>query len=95
VEDSLQQTVGLSVKAYRHAQGLSQESFAHIIGVHRTYLGGLERGEYNLTLKSVERIADRIGLRPMALLGVYGRVEKLNQREVGHLLMLLARSERS
>ena len=57
MEYSLQQTVGRSVKAYRQAQGLSQESFAHIIGVHRTYLGGLERGEYNLTLKSVERVA--------------------------------------
>jgi transcriptional regulator with XRE-family HTH domain len=95
VEYSLQQTVGRSVKAYRQAQGLSQESFAHIIGVHRTYLGGLERGEYNLTLKSVERVAGRIGLNPMALLGVYGRVERLDGQELGHLLVLLARSERS
>jgi transcriptional regulator with XRE-family HTH domain len=95
VEDSLQQTVGRSVKAYRQAQGLSQESFAHMIGVHRTYLGGLERGEYNLTLKSVERIAGRIGLQPMALLGVYGRVEQLNVRELGQILTLLACDDRS
>jgi transcriptional regulator with XRE-family HTH domain len=93
VEDSLQQTVGRSVKAYRQAQGLSQESFAHLIGVHRTYLGGLERGEYNLTLKSVERIADRIGLQPMALLGVFGRVEQLNARELGQVLALLVRED--
>jgi hypothetical protein len=36
--------------------------------VHRTYIGGLERGERNLTLKSVKRIADRIGRDPIALL---------------------------
>lgn len=95
MEDSLQQTVGRSVKAYRRAQGLSQESFAHILGVHRTYLGGVERGEYNLTLKSVERMAGRIGLHPMALLGVYGRVEKLDGREMGRLLQLLAAANRS
>lgn len=37
------------------------------VGVHRTYWGGLERGEHNLTLKSIERIADRIGVDPMTL----------------------------
>lgn len=95
MEDSLQQEVGRSVKAYRQAQGLSQESFAHLLGVHRTYLGGLERGEYNLTLKSVERIAERIGLQPMALLGVFGRVEQLNARELGQVLTLLARDDRA
>lgn len=39
-----------------------------MLGVHRTYLGGIERGEHNLTLRSVERIAAKIGIDPMALL---------------------------
>jgi transcriptional regulator with XRE-family HTH domain len=94
VGDSLQQTVGRSLKAYRLAQGLSQESFAHILGVHRTYLGGIERGEHNLTLKSVERLARRTGLDPMALLGVYGRVEEIDVRELGRVLALLAPTRR-
>ncbi len=48
--------------------GLSQEDFADHVGVHRTYMGALERGERNLTLKSLERIADRLGLDPLVLL---------------------------
>jgi transcriptional regulator with XRE-family HTH domain len=64
----LQRAIGLSLKAHRQKRGLSQEAFAMSIGVHRTYLGGLERGEHNLTLKSVERIAGRVGIEPMRLL---------------------------
>jgi transcriptional regulator with XRE-family HTH domain len=47
---------------------LSQEAFADVLGVHRTYMGGIERGERNLTLKSLERIADRLDLDPLTLL---------------------------
>jgi transcriptional regulator with XRE-family HTH domain len=61
--------VGRNLRAYREAQGLSQEAFADLLGVHRTYMGGVERGERNLTLKSLERIAGRLDLDPMALLG--------------------------
>lgn len=41
---------------------------AVVLGVHRTYMGGVERGERNLTLKSVERIAERLSLDALALL---------------------------
>jgi transcriptional regulator with XRE-family HTH domain len=69
VEGDLQRTVGRSLRAYREAKGLSQEAFADVLGVHRTYMGGIERGERNLTLKSLERLAGRIDLDPLALLG--------------------------
>jgi transcriptional regulator with XRE-family HTH domain len=39
-----------------------------VLGVHRTYMGGIERGERNLTLKSVERIAQRLAMDPLDLL---------------------------
>jgi len=64
----LQKTVGRQLRAHREAQGLSQEAFADVIGFHRTYVGGLERGERNLTLKNVEKIADKLGLDPLDLL---------------------------
>ena len=47
---------------------MSQETFADLLGVHRTYLGAIERGERNLTLKSVERIAAAVGVEPIELL---------------------------
>jgi transcriptional regulator with XRE-family HTH domain len=68
VEGDLQRTVGRNLRAYRQARGLSQEALADVLGVHRTYMGGIERGERNLTLKTLERIASRIELDPMELL---------------------------
>jgi transcriptional regulator with XRE-family HTH domain len=68
VEGDLQRRVGRSLRAYRQVRGLSQEAFADVLGVHRTYMGGIERGERNLTLKSLERIAAQLDLDPLALL---------------------------
>lgn len=68
MEGDLQRTIGENLRAYRLARGLSQESFAEILGVHRTYMGSVERGERNLTLRSVERIAARIEEEPLSLL---------------------------
>jgi transcriptional regulator with XRE-family HTH domain len=68
VEGDLQRTVGRNLRAYREQLGLSQEAFADGLGVHRTYMGGIERGERNLTLKTLERIAEQLDLDPMRLL---------------------------
>ncbi len=68
MEGDLQRNVGRNLRAYRRKRGLSQEEFAKVLGVHRTYMGGIERGERNLTLRNVERIARRIELEPLALL---------------------------
>jgi transcriptional regulator with XRE-family HTH domain len=76
MEGELQKAVGRNLRAYRQARGLSQEAFADKVGVHRTYMGGLERGERNLTLRSVERIAERIGVDPLALMDEKGAKQK-------------------
>ena len=68
MEGDLQRTVGRSLRALREKRALSQEAFAEQLGVHRTYLGGLERGERNLTLKTLERIAEQAGVAPLDLL---------------------------
>lgn len=60
--------LGRNLRAFRLSKGLSQEAFAELIDVHRTYMGGIERGERNLTLKSLERMAERAGLNPLELL---------------------------
>ena len=68
MEGDLQRIVGHNLRAYRKARGLSQEAFAEKLEVHRTYMGGVERGERNLTLKSLERIAAQIDVEPLTLL---------------------------
>ena len=64
----LQKTVGRNLRAYRLERGLSQEAFADQLGVHRTCMGGVERGERNLTLKSLEKMAEQIGVEALTLL---------------------------
>lgn len=73
-EGELQKIVGQNLRAYRLRHGLSQEAFAEVLGVHRTYMGSVERGERNLTLRSVEGLAAAIGVDAIELLreGAFG-----------------------
>jgi len=48
---------GKAVRSLRHQLGVSQEEFADICGLDRTYIGGIERGERNVSLVNIERIA--------------------------------------
>lgn len=67
-QGDLQKIVGKNLRKYREERGLSQEAFADILGWHRTYIGGLERGERNLSLQAVERIAERLEVESSDLL---------------------------
>lgn len=69
MEGELQRIFGRNVRALREQRNLSQEGLADELGVHRTYIGGVERGERNLTLRSVERFSASLGEDPLALLG--------------------------
>lgn len=68
MEGELQRVFGANLRRYREERGLSQEAFADLLGMHRTYVGGVERGERNLTLRSVERIASMLSRDPLELL---------------------------
>jgi transcriptional regulator with XRE-family HTH domain len=48
---------GQRVREVRIGQGLSQEQLAELAGVHRTYIGMIERAEKNITLENIEKIA--------------------------------------
>jgi len=50
---NIQTAFGLSVRACRKRLGLSQEELAAISGLHRTYIGSVERGERNVTLQNI------------------------------------------
>ena len=53
---------GEIVRKERHKRAFSQEHFADIVGVHRTYIGMIERGEKNITLLNIEKIAKALNL---------------------------------
>ena len=69
-EGDLQRVLGRNLAAIRRHRGLSQEAFADLLGFHRTYVGGLERGERNVSLRGIERLAESLGVDPMTLLDV-------------------------
>lgn len=57
-----------NVRSNRLELGLSQEELAERAGVHRTYVGMLERREKNVTIYNIERIAAALGVEPASLL---------------------------
>jgi transcriptional regulator with XRE-family HTH domain len=54
--------IGKKIRSERIRQGLSQEKLAEIAGLHRTYIGMVERGEKNITLLNYVRISTAINL---------------------------------
>jgi transcriptional regulator with XRE-family HTH domain len=66
VED-IRRRFGRAVRRRREQIGLSQEEFAEVCDVHRTYMGGIERGERNVSLVNIEKIANGLKISLSAL----------------------------
>ena len=61
-KDDVAKLFGQRVRELRKKQGFSQESFAMHCGLDRTYLGGIERGERNVALRNIKKIANGLGI---------------------------------
>jgi transcriptional regulator with XRE-family HTH domain len=59
---------GKRVKALRKGKGWSQEELAKRAGLHRTYIGSIERSERNISLINIERIANALRVKIKALI---------------------------
>ena len=66
--DDWQKQLGLRIRRLRARRNLTQESFADQCGLHRNFIGAVERGEQNLTLKSLQIIATGLGTSMARLL---------------------------
>ena len=67
-KDSLCLDFGVNLRQLRLDKKMSQEEFARLVDVHRTYLGGLERGERNPTLSVIARLSEALNVTPSQLL---------------------------
>ena len=65
--------IGQRIRSYRTQKGLSQEKLAELAGCHPTYIGQLERGEKNVTLESVEKIASAMDISLSELFDKLGK----------------------
>lgn len=54
---------GQQVAKIRNERGISQEKLGALAGVHRTYIGMIERGEKNITIANMEKIARALNLK--------------------------------
>lgn len=60
--------LGKKIREERIAMGLSQEDLASAAGLHRTYIGSVERGERNVSLQNIVAIARALSISPSTLL---------------------------
>lgn len=73
-DEKLLRAFGLAVRQERERLGVSQDVFADMAKVHRTYIGSVERGERNISLKNINGFARALGISGAAL---FARVEVL------------------
>lgn len=74
--EEIREILSNNIKTLRKEFGLSQEDFAYKCGLHRTYIGAIERGERNVTLSSLETIAFALEIDVPSLLSMNKKENK-------------------
>jgi transcriptional regulator with XRE-family HTH domain len=64
--------LGEAVRNTRKAREISQEALADLAGIDRSYVGGVERGEHNLAIMNLRKIATALDVRPSQILEAAG-----------------------
>jgi len=57
-------TFAVNLRKYRTEQNMSQEHLAELAGLHRTYISAVEREQRNISIESIQRIADALKIEP-------------------------------
>lgn len=79
ISTDMQIALGRTIRELRKRRGFSQESFADEVGIHRTYMGAVERGERNVSLKNLMRIAKTLGVPLSSLIAEAEAVLKADE----------------
>ena len=67
-KDDILRTFGNKIRVFRIKEGFSQEELGDRAGLDRSYIGGVERGERNISLINIFKLAKGLGLAPKRLL---------------------------
>lgn len=67
-ESEIKKAFGARLRELRISKGLSQETLALVCGLDRTYIGGVERGERNISLINIQKIAAALNVKARELL---------------------------
>jgi transcriptional regulator with XRE-family HTH domain len=70
MESNINEEVGFNIRRIREDRDLSQEELADLAGLHRAYIGQIERGEKNIGLKNLEKIAKALNVSIKVLLDI-------------------------
>ena len=74
-DDDIVKRIGLNITIIRECRGLTQEKLAELAGLHRAYIGQIERGEKNIGLRNLEKIAKalKVDIRVLVDTSTVGR----------------------
>lgn len=76
VKEDVRVLFGRRLRELRKGVGVSQEALAHQAGLDRSYVGGVERGEYNISLLNICLLAEALGTAPHELLKFSDKQER-------------------
>ncbi|MBN2563890.1 MAG: helix-turn-helix transcriptional regulator [Phycisphaerae bacterium] len=81
-ESGIKQAFGKAVRKFRDGLGVSQEELAELADLHRTYISDIERGDRNISLVNIVRLAQALKVTPGDLLGPLGSIRFTKRRNI-------------
>ncbi len=72
----IQKAFGFAVRKFRTNQGISQEAFADICDLHRTYISDIELGKRNVSLENIDKIASALNI---SITELFREVERIDE----------------